>query len=111
MFFLRLTLMGFMLFLVFGCEHTNAIEPTFKCDNSNLLTFSAIQPIITLKCAVGGCHDGIRPSIPTLLTEQELKDNVADIKMQIDRGAMPPAESVPLTVIEKAKLACWLSAH
>lgn len=93
-----------------SCSHTTP-DPVFNCAAVDTLIFDDIKPIIITRCAVNGCHDGSNASIPTLVTEQDLKDNLSDSQFQIERGAMPPTSSAPLTEFEKAKLLCYIIEH
>jgi hypothetical protein len=111
MFPFRLLLVTLLMHLLTSCEHKNINEPVFKCDSSVLLEYNDIKPIVTSKCSYNGCHNGSNNSVPTFLTEQDLKDNIADCKMQLERGAMPPAGSDSITDFDKAKLLCWINNH
>lgn len=102
-----------VLILILGlgsCTYRKEPAPIFICATSSKLTLADVQPILQRNCSNSGCHDGSKPSIPTLITQQEIKNNSADCAFQIDRGAMPPATSLALSDFDKSKLLCWLNS-
>ncbi len=92
-----------------SCEHKSMVEPIYVCDNASQLVFSDVHSITLTKCSSSGCHDGSKLTIPTLLTQQEWKDNSGDGQGQIMRGAMPPSGSPQLTSIESSKILCLIN--
>jgi hypothetical protein len=96
--------------LFLSCSHNNP-DPVFNCDAVDTLTFEDVKPIVLTKCAVPACHDGSRPNLPILNTEQDFKYNINNCQFQVERGAMPPETGTSLTGFEKAKLLCYISEH
>ena len=72
--------------------------------------FSAdIQPIISTKCAISGCHNGSRS--PNLSTYSGISANASHIKSEVSSKAMPPSNSAAgsLTQTQINLITCWVN--
>lgn len=66
-----------------------------------------IQPIISTRCAVTGCHVSGGAAPFTLLNHSQVAANAQQIKAATQSGAMPK-EGDPLTTEQKNTIACWV---
>lgn len=65
-----------------------------------------IMPLIDLKCATNGCHNGDNGSIPNLKVKSNVINQALLIKEFTQSGFMPQNGS--LTNDQKALIACWV---
>ena len=103
----------FLLVLVTGCYYDNAelLQPgnNVNCNTINA-RFVDVQPIISTKCAVSGCHDATTAAGNTVLqTFQQIsgKSNRIYIRSVIEKS-MPSVQ--PLSTQEAALLNCWINS-
>ena len=91
-----------------GCFYHYQNELTYTCDTGRPPVFNEVRTIFSSTCAVSGCHVSTNTSIPSLESAAEIRDNLGDCFFQIDRGAMPPKGSKPLSTFEKSLIMCWI---
>jgi len=103
----------FLLVLVASCYYDNAelLQPgsNVKCNTINA-RFVDVQPIISAKCAVAGCHDATTAAGNTVLQTFQQISGKADriyIRSVIEKS-MPPVQ--PLSTHEAALLNCWINS-
>lgn len=69
-----------------------------------------VQPILTAKCALSGCHDattstgGINFTSYSAFENNDKKQKILEV---INEGIMPPSGRTPLTIDEKKIIARW----
>ncbi len=72
-----------------------------------------VQPILTNKCALSGCHDvtaagGLNLTSYNTFTSSKEKNEILEV---IKEGEMPPAGKVPLTNDEKKIIYRWIARN
>lgn len=89
-----------------GCIFTKSSLVT-KGDSQTSLSVD-VRPIIDVKCAITGCHNGTES--PNLTIPSNIIANASRIKSVTQSGQMPKSNSTggPLTNDEKALIACWV---
>ena len=99
--------------LAAGCYYDNAalLQPGSNVDcNTISARFNQVQPIISAKCAIAGCHDVTTAAGNVVLQSFEQISARADriyIRSIIEKS-MPPAQ--PLSNQEAALLNCWIKS-
>lgn len=95
-----------LLFIHYSCRKDKYVVPI--CYDTD------IQPILTSKCTMSGCHNGIDKAEGLDLTSynaflnSEEKDEILKV---INKGKMPPSGYVPLTLEEKEKIKRWAALN
>ena len=99
--------------LVAGCYYDNAelLQPgsSVNCNTINA-RFVDVQPIISAKCAIAGCHDVTAAAGNTVLQTFQQINGKADriyIRAVIEKS-MPPSQR--LSTQEAALLNCWINS-
>lgn len=78
------------------------------CDSTNVTFSASIQPIISSRCSINGCHVA-GAQVPDLSTYTNIVANIARVKVRaMDLKTMP--SSGPLSTCEIAKLQKWINA-
>ena len=98
------------LTIISGCAYDNAEELYGEkmCPPGGTSFSVEIQPIITLNCAVAGCHVSGQQR-PSLETYSEIAANADKIKFRTSNGTMPPSTSgLSLNQSEIDAIACWV---
>jgi len=65
-----------------------------------------IQSIISVNCAISGCHNGSQS--PNLSTLAGVQANKETFKSRTGNGTMPPTSRPDLTLEQIKKIACWV---
>jgi hypothetical protein len=65
-----------------------------------------VMPLIALKCAITGCHNGDNSSIPNWNNKANVINRASTIKEFTQSGFMPQTGS--LSAEQKALIACWV---
>ena len=99
--------------LAAGCYYDNAelLQPGSIVDcNTINARFSQVQPIISAKCAIAGCHDDATAAGNAVLQSfQQISGKADRIYIRtINEKSMPPAQ--PLSNQEAALLSCWIKS-
>lgn len=70
-----------------------------------------VKPIISLKCAIAGCHNG-STSLPNWSDFSVLQPRALDIRSRVVGGSMPPSSSPAgkLTNEQISIISCWVDA-
>lgn len=117
--FLKLILIFCLAIFAFSCENnveeemtaledTNSENPINENDNngdSNNITFSQVQPIISNNCL--SCH-GNSGFFPNLTTYSSISSNANSVKDAVVSGRMPRGGSLSQTEIDA--IASWVDA-
>lgn len=81
------------------------------CNGQQATYSQVIQPIITSKCAIPGCHEGSNASLPDWRVFNNVQSNAAAIKERTGNRTMPPSNAgVQLTASEINDIACWVDS-
>jgi len=99
-------------FIFITCAYDNAEElyGEMNCPPGGVSFSQTISPIISMNCAVSGCHVQGRQQ-PTLETYAQISSNAGKIKTRTSNGTMPPPISgSSLSQNEIDEIACWVDA-
>lgn len=78
------------------------------CDTTGITYTSTIQQLVTTHCnAQSGCH-GASPGSVSLITYQNVKDNVDNVMSEIESGGMPKGAS-KLDICTISKFQTWVN--
>lgn len=108
-------LSGVWAFTISGCyyDKEELLYPgsvtTIDCNTVTAKYAADVQPIISGKCAMGGCHDASASGGVILQTYSQVnakKDRV--YARAVVEKSMPT--SGPLSTVEIAKLKCWIDS-
>ena len=105
-------LIGVGLLFFFSCAYDNAEDLYGKaeCPPGGVHFSDTIEPIISMNCAVAGCHV-TGSQLPTLETYEQIAANASLIKDRTSSGIMPPPTSgISLSAEEINNIACWVDA-
>jgi len=97
--------LSFIVVLTNSCTHKSV-----EADYCNPGYSTDIEPIITKKCTLSGCH-GAGSTIAdftNFVVLKTLADNGTVLNRVFVLKIMPPANIDTLTTQEKVKLKCWL---
>ena len=107
---IRLTVLFAVMVSIGGCAYDNAEElyGEKKCPPVGTSFSEKIQPIISMNCAVSGCHVNGQQR-PALETYDQIAANANRIKSRTANGTMPPSISgLSLSQEEIDAISCWV---
>lgn len=105
-------LIGIGLLFSFSCAYDNAedLYGKVECPPGGVSFSNTIEPIISMNCAVSGCHVNGN-QLPTLETYEQIAANAAMIRHRTSNGIMPPPTSgISISQEEIDNIACWVDA-
>jgi uncharacterized membrane protein len=100
-----------MLFC-YSCAYDNAedLYGKVECPPGGVSFTDTIDPIISMNCAVSGCHVNGN-QLPALETYEQIAANAETVKGKTSNGTMPPpASGISLSQEEINVIACWVEA-
>lgn len=82
------------------------------CSSVSPISFSAtVQPLVTTKCAISGCHNGDNGAERNWTVPENLQDHASEVKRRIQLPEGDPAHmpaTGELTDTELRNLVCWV---
>ena len=71
-------------------EDLGSIQPGTITKEIRVISFQTeVRPIIDANCAVSGCHNGDRSSIPVFDSDKTVQEEASAIRTEVISGAMP----------------------
>lgn len=92
-----------LAFMLNACGTSDSSTAAASATWSN----SAMQAIVTSKCATSGCHNGTQAPNFAAISEADMKANTTARNRMITTKDMPPAGSTGLTAAEIATVTAF----